>query len=388
MRSPLLRAWPSGRLLRVGRLRLVLLLGVLWSLLASAASPSRAWAAELALTFFDIGQGDAALIVSPTGKRILIDGGPPESGARLVEALRRLRVDSLDLVVLSHPHMDHLGGLKEVLGTLPVRMFLDSAYPSTSPGYTGLLRLVQERGVTMMQSIIDRTIEIGDGATLRFLGPPSPWLTNTRSDVNANSVVVLLTWRGRTALFTGDAEPETERWLLNRAPQGLTALPAELLKVAHHGGRFSSTAPFLQAVRPRIAVISSGAGNDYGHPTAEALGRLTEIGARVLRTDQLGDITLRSRDGQAWQLETRTATAPLAATPAPTPAPATPATLLRTAPAAPAAASAFVGSQRTQVFHRADCPGAQQIQAANRVSFPSREAALAAGRRPAADCRP
>lgn len=358
------------------------MLGVLWSLLASAAAPSTARAAELALTFFDIGQGDAALIVSPTGKRILVDGGPPESGPRLLEALRRLRVDSIDLIVLSHPHMDHLGGLKDVVASLPVRMFLDSAYPSTSPGYTALLRLLQARGVTLAQSIIDRTIEIGDGATLRFLGPPSPWLTNTRSDVNANSVVVLLSWRGRTALFTGDAEPETERWLLARAPQGLAALPAELLKVAHHGGRFSSTAAFLQAVRPRIAVISSGAGNDYGHPTAEALGRLTEIGARVLRTDQLGDITLRSRDGQAWQLETRTATAPLAA------APAAPSTLVRTAPSAPAAASALVGSQRTQVFHRADCPAARQIQAANRVSFPSREAALAAGRRPAADCHP
>lgn len=376
-RSPSLRAFSSGP-----RLRLVLLLGVLWSLLASAAAPSTARAAELALTFFDIGQGDAALIVSPTGKRILVDGGPPESGPRLLEALRRLRVDSIDLIVLSHPHMDHLGGLKDVVASLPVRMFLDSAYPSTSPGYTALLRLLQARGVTLAQSIIDRTIEIGDGATLRFLGPPSPWLTNTRSDVNANSVVVLLSWRGRTALFTGDAEPETERWLLARAPQGLAALPAELLKVAHHGGRFSSTAAFLQAVRPRIAVISSGAGNDYGHPTAEALGRLTEIGARVLRTDQLGDITLRSRDGQAWQLETRTATAPLAA------APAAPSTLVRTAPSAPAAASALVGSQRTQVFHRADCPAARQIQAANRVSFPSREAALAAGRRPAADCHP
>jgi beta-lactamase superfamily II metal-dependent hydrolase len=380
VRSPSLRAWSAGR-----RLRLVLLLGVLWSLLASAAAPSRAWAAELALTFFDIGQGDAALIVSPTGKRILIDGGPPESGPRLCEALRRQRVDSIDLIVLSHPHMDHLGGLKDVVASLPVRMFLDAAYPSTSPGYTALLRLLQERGVTLTQSILDRTIEIGDGATLRILGPPSPWLTNTRSDVNANSVVVLLSWRGRTVLFTGDAEPETERWLLARAPQGLTALPAELLKVAHHGGRFSSTPAFLQAVRPRIAVISSGAGNDYGHPTGEALGRLAEIGARVLRTDQLGDITLRSRDGQAWQLESRAATAPLAATPA------APSTLVRSAPSAPSApsaASAFVGSQRTQVFHRADCPAARQIQAANQISFPSREAALAAGRRPAADCHP
>jgi competence protein ComEC len=377
VRSASLRGWRLGR-----GAWLWLVLG---ALLFSAA-PSGARAAELHLSFFDIGQGDSALIISPTGKRILIDGGPSEAGPRLTEALRRLRVDSLDLVVLSHPHMDHLGGLKDVVSSLPVRMFLDSAYPSTSPGYVALLKLLEARGVKLMQSVLDRTIDIGDGAALRFLGPPSPWLANTRSDVNANSVMVLLSWRGRTALFTGDAEPETERWLLERlarsaTPQGLVA---EVLKVAHHGGRYSSTAAFLQAVRPRIAVVSSGAGNDYGHPTAEALARLAEVGARTLRTDQLGDISLRSRDGQPWQIETRTGSPPLALAPAQAQVAQARAAQVQTAPSV----AQVVGSRRAQVFHRPDCAAVRQMQPENRISFPSREAALAAGRRPAADCRP
>lgn len=355
---------------------------VLWlTLLASALRPAHA--AELSLTFFDIGQGDAALIVSPSGKRVLIDGGPPESGPRLLAALQRRGVSALDLIILTHPHMDHLGGLKDVVGALPVRMFLDAAFPSTSPGYVALLKLLEERRVAMLQAVPERRIDIGEGAALRLLGPPTPWLSNTRSDINANSVLVRLAWGPRSALFTGDAEPETERWLLERYAGSPETLRAEVLKVPHHGGRFSSTAAFLGVAQPQLAVISVGR-NDYGHPTAEALSRLSEQRARVLRTDQLGDITLTSRDQQPWQLST---TAPLerAAAVAMTPAPRPPG---RPREPGPPSAAGFVGSRRTQVFHRRDCAGALQIQLDNRVEFPSREAALAAGRRPAADCRP
>jgi beta-lactamase superfamily II metal-dependent hydrolase len=346
---------------------------------------AQAAAAELTVTFFDIGQGDAAMIVSPTGKRVLIDGGPPESGERLLAALTRHHVDQLDLIVLSHPHADHLGGLKKVVAALPVRMFLDSGFPSTSPGYVGLINLLGTRGVAVKQAAVGRQIDLGDGAALTLLGPPSPWLANTRSDVNANSVLVRLTWRTRTALFTGDAEPETERWLLGRPHTGSESLQAELLKVAHHGGRFSSTTPFLQAVGPRLAVISVGAGNDYGHPTAEALARLGQTGARILRTDQDGEVTVRSREGQPWAVETaHGGSGPVASAPQPVPGP------VVTPPVPPKSPTgmSYVGSTRTQVFHRSDCAAAQRIVTSNLVHFATREAALASGRQPAEDCHP
>ena len=359
----------------------------------------RAGASELAVTFFDIGQGDSTLIVSPTGKRVLIDGGPPEAGERLVGYLAARRISSIDLVILTHPHADHLGGLKRVVGAVPIKMFIDAAYPSNSPGYTGLLNALSMRGVVVKQATAGRQMDLGGGALLTFLGPPTPWLTHTRSDINANSVVARLTWQNRTALFTGDSEPETERWLLAQKDRGAGVLRAELLKVAHHGGRFSSTTAFLQAVAPRIAVISVGTGNDYGHPTPEALARLTEVGARVLRTDLSGEVTVRSRDGQPWTVQpARSGSSPQVAhgagegdgersSPAGPTAAAPPAATPASAGTA-AGSVYYVASTRSQVFHRSDCGGGLRIAPANLLRFATREAALASGRRPAEDCDP
>lgn len=355
-------------------------------------------ATELTVTFFDIGQGDSTLIVSPTGKRVLIDGGPPEAGERLVAYLAARHIDSIDLVVLSHPHADHLGGLKRVIGAVPIKMFIDAAYPSNSPGYVGLMNALSARGVAVKQATAGRQIDLGGGAMLKLLGPPTPWLAHTRSDINANSVVARLTWQSRTALFTGDSEPETERWLLEPKNNGgdTIQLRAELLKVAHHGGKYSSTAAFLQAVAPRIAVISVGTGNDYGHPTPEALARLAQVGARVLRTDLSGEVTVRSRNGQPWAVQTSRSGAPVAQESGGRTAPNTPVgpsvpdvPVATPSPVGAAVGSvSYVASSRSQVFHRSDCGGGLRIAPANLLRFATREAALASGRRPAEDCDP
>lgn len=368
------------------------LLSLLWvclSLWAQAAG-----AAELKLVFFSIGQGDAALIVSPTGKRVLIDGGPPEGTPALLAGLARYVPDQIDLIVLSHPHLDHLGGLKRVVDNpaVPVKMFLDGAFPSTSPPYQSLLTLLRTKGIPVKQALLGRKIDLGDAAMLTILGPPAPWLVKTRSDVNANSVVVRLDWRGRSALFTGDAEPETEAWLLTqtRLPGQAKLLQGEVLKVAHHGGRFSSTTPFLQAVQPKLAVISVATVNDYKHPTPEAMDRITAVGARILRTDQAGppgEIVIVSRDGKPWEVTgSRGTTTPSSFVAPPTPSTPTPKAV--TPSAASVGKAAFVASNRAQVFHRADCPSAQKIVPENLTRFDSREAALASGLRPAADCNP
>lgn len=358
---------------------------LLW-LLVLLLSVVRAHAAELTLTCFSVGQGDALLIQSPTGKKVLIDGGPPESREALVNKLRARGVASLDLVLLTHPHLDHLGGFLAVLGAFPVRSYLDSGYPQSSPAYGNLLRALEERKIPVLRASAGRKIDLGGGATLTLLGPPSPFINSGRSDVNANSVVTRLTYGSAAAVLSGDAEPETEAWLLS---QGVT-LQAEVLKVGHHGSRYASGAAFLKAVQPRYALISVGARNDYGHPTAEALARLSAAGAQVLRTDQQGDITLRSRDGQPFQLDGAGAQTPPVAQLPPGQRPPVPRAPIPTAspPAGTSAADERVASGRSDVFHLPTCGAVSRIKAENLLRFPSRAAALQSGRRPAVDCQP
>jgi beta-lactamase superfamily II metal-dependent hydrolase len=276
----------------------LLLAAVLAGAPHATAAPALA-PAPLRVDFISVGQGDAALVTSPTGKVVLIDGGPREAGPALTAALRAHHVDAIDLVVLTHPHEDHLGGLITIVRTFPVRMFMDAGFRHQSGVYNELLETLDARKVSVRKAERNRTIDLGGGATITLLSPPDPPIAHSRSDVNANSVVVRLDYREVGVLFAADAEPQTERWLLASGAR----LPAQVLKVAHHGGRYSSTAKFLRAVSPQAAVISVGEVNEYGHPTPEAIGRLERAHARVFRTDQDGTVTLET-DGARIQVTT------------------------------------------------------------------------------------
>ena len=269
---------------------------------APLSRPAQA-AGTLRVDFIDVGQGDAALVTSPTGKTVLIDGGP-HSSARALEAFLRAHVQApLDLILLTHRHEDHLGGLPEVVRQIGARQFVDAPVPHAQKGYTALMQALEARGAVVKEATRGRTIDLGGGATLTLLGPPEPLITGSHSDVNANSVVARLTYGGFSVLFAGDAEAPTETWLLT---SGAT-LRAVVLKVAHHGSRYASGAPFLRAVGARIAVISVGAGNRYRHPAAATLGRLARAGATVYRTDMDGDVTIESdgsSDGSSVRVQT------------------------------------------------------------------------------------
>ena len=271
--------------------------------LAGAGEPRAATAKEaprLRVDFIDVGQGDAALITSPSGKTILIDGGPHEASAALVAFLRGRHVGPLDLVLLTHRHADHLGGLAAVIGTIGARLFMDATTPHPGKEREHLMRALAEARVPVRDATLGRQIDLGAGATLTLLGPPAPPITGSRSDVNANSVVARLDYGRTRFLFMGDAETVTERWLMEQGAD----VQARVLKVAHHGSRFSSTKRFLDLVRPEVAVISVGADNDYHHPAPATVRRLETVGARVLRTDLDGTVTIES-DGHA--LTTRAA---------------------------------------------------------------------------------
>jgi competence protein ComEC len=269
----------APRSLRLARLTIALL--ALWAFDAQAA-PS------LTIDFLAVGQGDAALITSPTGKTILIDGGPRDAGPIVTARLRTHAGHPLDLVLLTHRHADHLGGLADVVRSVGARMYIDAPFPHPTPAYAALIDALTARAIPVRTAQRGRRIDIGGGAWLTLLSPPEPTLTRTRSDVNANSVVVRLDYGGTSALFAADAEAATERWLLASGQ----ALTASVLKVAHHGSRYSSGLAFLRAVNPTVAVISVGETNDYGHPAPETLTRLARRGINVYRTDRDGTVTV------------------------------------------------------------------------------------------------
>jgi competence protein ComEC len=247
-------------------------------------------AGQLRVDFLDVGQGDSALIRSASGKTVLIDGGPSEASARVDSFLNERGVQTLDLVLLTHRHADHLGGLRTVVERHGSRLFMDAPYPHDIPEYQRLLAELDRQRVLVRQAENGRSIDLGGGAHLTLLGPPHPELTGTRSDVNANSVASRLDCGRLSILFAADIQAQTERWLLETQNK----LRAVILKVSHHGSRSSSTPRFLQAVQPWLAIISVGAGNEYHHPDPQTVERLQHAGARVLRTDQDGPIAIES----------------------------------------------------------------------------------------------
>ncbi len=389
--------------------------------LAQPTPPPAPAGKPLTVYFFDVGQGDAALIVSPTGKTVLIDGGPPEAGEHLAGRVRQLVSAPLDLVILTHPHLDHLGSLKDAIQAVGARRYMDPGFDHPSAAYRNLLEFVgKEVGQVMTPQPNPQapdtllTIGLGEGVTLTIhwpRHPREPFLENTRSDANSNSIVARLTY-GKTAfLFTGDAEADTEEALLRKSVD----YTSTVLKVAHHGGKYSSTQAFLEAVRPKAAVISSRKGNEYGHPTPETLERLESVGARIFRTDQGGEIkavsngttvTLQAERGDTQPVvvpgelkpPSTTVSAVVPASPAPSnPATRSPVPVAYKPPPPPAPAPAvaqpapsaprFVSLKGSEVFHREDCSTLKRAKTKERKVYATR-AAAARERRAAEDCNP
>lgn len=266
---------------------------------SNPASPTRFNSPTLKIHMLDVEQGDSLLIITPERKSVLIDAGTAGSGERVLAALKRQGVNSLDLVIATHPHADHIGGLNKVLAAVPARMFLDSGQAHPTATYEKLLLTVKEKIGELTVARAGQEFELDNGIKLEVLGPQEPLLDNVRgSDENANSVVLRLTFKDFRMLFTGDSEEETEERLLASQAD----LRADVLKVAHHGSQYATSKEFLARVRPKAALISCGADNDYGHPAAATLARLRKAGVELHRTDMEGEITVLT-DGATFKIE-------------------------------------------------------------------------------------
>jgi competence protein ComEC len=280
-----------------------------------ASSPARLLPARddgaMELVMLDVGQGDAVAVRTDRGRWLLFDAGRiwtrGDAGRATIVPYLRRRGGPLAAFVLSHPHADHVGGGASVVEALRPGAFYDAAFAAGSEVYRSALAAAAARRVPWHRVHPGDSIVV-DGVVVSFLGPDSSWTAHL-TDPNLASTIASVRFGAVRFLLVGDAERAEEQWLLSHAPPG--SLRADVLKVGHHGSRTSSGAPFLDAVRPRLALVSVGAANGYGHPSPEVMADLAARGVEVLRTDRLGTIVVRtdggahttiSADGSTWPL--------------------------------------------------------------------------------------
>jgi competence protein ComEC len=255
------------------------------------------------LHMIDVGQGDALALRTRGGRWVVVDAGRSwstgDAGRSVVVPYIAHRGGRVALFALSHPHADHVGGAASLFGALHPALFLDPGYVGTTPPYLAALAEARADGIPWRRVHPGDSLVV-DEAVITALAPDSAWAA-TLSDANLASTVLLVRVGHVRMLLTGDAETPEEQWLLVHAGD---ELHADVLKVGHHGSNTSTSSAFLAAVRPRLALVSVGANNSYGHPDAEVLERLEAAGVPVLRTDLAGTIIVRT-DGTRLDVEAR-----------------------------------------------------------------------------------
>jgi len=247
----------------------------------------------IALTFLDVGQGDATLIVTPNGQDVLIDGGPNDSVVAGLDENVPFYSHKLDAVVLTHPHADHVDGLVAVAKKYQISRVYMSGVTHTAPGYIAFLDVLKEKNVPVQLVKAGDKLEFEDGIRLDFLYPLTTLKDQKVENLNLTSIVSRLSWGKSSALIMGDLESEGQERLLASGQ----ILKSEILKVSHHGSKDSADAKFLAAVDPKYAVISVGKDNMFHHPSQDMLTAL--VGRIVYRTDYDGDIRFELTPGGA-----------------------------------------------------------------------------------------
>jgi competence protein ComEC len=292
--------WSAGMRRRVRWALAPMAAGAAFLLLPLAAAPARG----LEIAFLDVGQGDAIAIHTPADRWLLVDAGPWDEDfdaghRRVMPWLRAHGARRVEALVVTHPHLDHLGGAPAVLREIPVERLIDPGLAFGTPMYRELLHTARARHVAWNAARQGRVMRI-DGVELRFLWPTADVL-DAPEDANDISAVIQLRYGGFSALLTGDAPAFVEHALVGRYGAGLRS---QLLKAGHHGSRTATSQELLEAVHPALAVISCGRRNKYGHPAPETMARLRADQVQVARTDEDGTVVVRvAPGGRSWERE-------------------------------------------------------------------------------------
>lgn len=237
---------------------------------------------EMHVHFIDVGQGDSILIETPSQKNILIDGGPPESGNKVVTYLKDKGVDELDLLIATHPDIDHIGGLLKVMEKVPIKKVIDSGKLHTTKTYAKYIEHIWRHKIPIEIVEANDRITLDPHLTIKVLNSYSRAKTN-----NDSSIVLKIDYKDISFLFMGDVEKDQEKKLAH-----IRDLDADIIKVAHHGSKTSSSFDFMRQVNPQIAILTYGRHNEFGHPVDRVIQNLNKINALIYSTAVFGNLVI------------------------------------------------------------------------------------------------
>lgn len=250
---------------------------------------------ELMISYLDVGQGDAAYI-RVNDYDILIDAGPRSDVDKLMAQLEEKNIDDFEIVIATHPHEDHIGGMTDVFKKYNVESFYMPKVSHNTKTFEYLVNAVSKEGIKITPLKAGMSIDLGSGCKFDVYSP----IYESYEDLNNYSPIMKLSFGEKSFIFTGDAEAHAEKEVLAKYP---TNLDADVLKLGHHGSSTSSTDEFVSAISPEYGIISCGVDNKYGHPHKETLNTIKKYNIKAYRTDLQGEITLTS-DGKTINIRT------------------------------------------------------------------------------------
>ncbi|HEY4499911.1 MAG TPA: MBL fold metallo-hydrolase [Candidatus Paceibacterota bacterium] len=265
-------SWSGHRWFRIGVLLIMILDVVAWAYILSGKKIEHS-----ELYFLNVGQGDSSLALLPGGVKVLIDGGPMNGVLQKnLETILPIQDRYVDVVAMTHPQQDHYGGFLELFRNYKIGIFITSGYDSTNDSWKELQKIIAERKIPTL--VLDEMDIISYGDTYFRILSPRPG--EKVKDVNDASLVMRFEESGVRALFTGDISAKKEKELTRRFN-----IDVDILKISHHGSKYSSDPVFLKEASPLVSIVEVGK-NSYGHPTQQTLNRLADIGTQIYRTDQ------------------------------------------------------------------------------------------------------
>lgn len=244
----------------------------------------------LTVEFLDVGQGDSSLIITPKGHTLLIDAGNRGDYPLIASRLEAYSVKTIDILIATHPHADHIGSMEDVVKNIPIGKIYMPDATTTTKTFEGLLMAIDQKGYGVSIAKAGVHIDLEENLALKFVSP-----IGHESDLNNSSAVLHLTYGESSFLFTGDMEQEAEQKIREN-------IDVDVLKVGHHGSNTSSSHDFLKKVTPEISIISVGKDNKYEHPHMDALSRLATYSKAIYRTDESGSVVVKT-DGLTYDIK-------------------------------------------------------------------------------------